>query len=100
MRLLKCWKWLEIILNVNADAILQGTFFLCAHGGKVIYSLKKKKCCDPQGYINELFQHDSLGYNLKQSLLTMLNKIKDFLEIPDMMVNVNVVIIVLWIKKY
>ena len=60
---------------------------------KVSCSLKKKKCHDPQGYINELFQHDSLGYNLKQSLLTMLNKTKDFLEIPDMMVNVNVVMI-------
>ena len=60
---------------------------------KVLRSLKKKKCCDPQGYINELFQYDSIGYDLKQSLLTMLNKTKDILEIPDMMVDVNVVMI-------
>ena len=60
---------------------------------KVLKSLKKKKCRDPQGYINELFQYDSLGSNLKQSVLTMLNKTKESLEIPLMMSNVNVVMI-------
>ena len=87
MKEILCEKRLNLVKHIKSDIWTMNQL------DKVLCSLKKKKCCDPQGYINELFQHDSLGYNLKQSLLTMLNKTKDFLEIPDMMVNVNVVMI-------
>ena len=60
---------------------------------RVWSSLKNKKCRDPQGYINELFQYDSIGYNLKQLIITILNKSKDTLEIQEIMTNVNVLMI-------
>ena len=60
---------------------------------KVLQQLKKKKCRDPQGYINELFQSGVAGYDLKKSILHMMNKTKDTLEVPDMVKTVNVVMI-------
>ena len=82
-----CEKRLKIVKNIKSEPWSMGQL------DKVLISLKKKKCRDPQGYINELFQYDSLGQNLKESILTMLNKTKDLLEIPHMMLNVNVVMI-------
>ena len=82
-----CEKRLNLVKHIKSDIWTMNQL------DKVLCSLKKKRCHDPQGYINELFQHDSLGYNLKQSLFTILNKTKYFLEIPDMMLNVNVVMI-------
>ena len=60
---------------------------------KVLNSLQKKKCRDPQGFLNELFKNASAGTDLKQSLLDMLNKTKDTLVIPDIMTIVNIVMI-------
>ena len=60
---------------------------------KVLQELKKKKRCDPQGYINELFKNEAAGHDLKKSLLYMMNKAKYLLENPDMMKDVNVVMI-------
>ena len=60
---------------------------------KVLSSLQKKKCRDPQGYVNELFKSASAGSDLKLSILHMLNKMKDTLEIPEIMTNVNIVMI-------
>ena len=60
---------------------------------KVLNSLQKRKCRDPQGFINELFKNASAGTDLKQSLLDMLNKTKDTLVIPDIMTIVNILMI-------
>ena len=40
---------------------------------KVLQQLKKKKCRDPQGYLNELFQSEAAGIDLKKSILYMMN---------------------------
>ena len=60
---------------------------------KVLNSLQKNKFRDPQGLMNEVCKHASAGSDLKQSILHMLNKIKDTLVIPEIMTNVNVVMI-------
>ena len=59
----------------------------------MLNSLQKRKCRDPQGFINELFKNASAGTDLKQSLLDMLNKTKDTLVIPDIMTIVNILMI-------
>ena len=55
--------------------------------------LKKKKCRDPQGNVNELFKCEAAGSDLKKSILHMMNRTKARLEIPSMMMDVNVVMI-------
>ena len=60
---------------------------------QVLQSLQKNKCQDPQGFVNEVFKYASAGADLKLSLLYMLNKTKDTLVIPDIMKNVNIVMI-------
>ena len=57
---------------------------------KVLKSLKIGKCRDPEGMIRELFKDDVMGDELKQSLLTMLNKIKETDTIPKFMNVVNI----------
>ena len=59
----------------------------------MLQQLKKKKCHDPQGYINELFKSEAGGHDLKLSILHIMNRAKYLLEIPDMMKDVNVVMI-------
>ena len=59
----------------------------------VLRKLKRGRCRDPQGLINELFQDGVTGTDLKKSLLHILNKTKDTLEIPEMMKYVNVVML-------
>ena len=54
---------------------------------------QKKKCRDPQGFVNEIFKHTSAGSDLKLSILYMINKTKDTLNIPEIMTNVNIVMI-------
>ena len=60
---------------------------------KVLKSLKNGRCRDPQGFINELFKCDVSGYDLKKSLLCILNKTKETLIIPEMITNVNIVML-------
>ena len=45
--------------------------------------LKNNKSRDPNGWVNELFKDGALGYNLKLSLLHMMNTIKENNKIPD-----------------
>ena len=63
------------------------------HLERVLKLLKRRKCRDPQGYLNELFKYEAAGSDLKKSLLHIMNKTKEQLEIPDMMKDVNVVLI-------
>ena len=50
---------------------------------KVLASLKNNKSRDPHGLINELFKPGVIGNDLKKSLLTLFNKIKDNCFIPE-----------------
>ena len=43
---------------------------------RALKDLKKNKCRDPEGFINEIFKLEVIGENLKQSLLMMYNKLK------------------------
>ena len=52
-----------------------------------------EKCRDPQGLINELFKPGVAGEDFLRSLLHILNKTKETLNIPDMMKNVNIAMI-------
>ena len=56
----------------------------------VLQKLKNGKCRDPDGIIREIFKHEVIGEDLKQSLLIMLNKIKDTGTIPEFMKVVNI----------
>ena len=60
---------------------------------RVLKLLKRRKCRDPQGYVNELFNYEAAGSDLKESLLHIMNKTKENFEIPDIMKDVNVVLI-------
>ena len=55
-----------------------------------IKSLKKGKCRDPEGIVREIFMEDSMGADLKQSMLTLCNKIKQTGEIPNFMQKTNI----------
>jgi hypothetical protein len=49
---------------------------------KVLKSLKSGKCKDPDGYIRDLFQVETIGTDLKESILMMFNKRKVEMVIP------------------
>ena len=55
-----------------------------------IRSLKTGKCRDPEGIIREIFMKDSMGEDLKQSLLILCNKIKETREIPQFIQKTNI----------
>ena len=55
--------------------------------------MKNNKCRDPEGLINELLKKGVAGKDFKMSLLLLLNKTKDKLEIPQMMTHVNIAMI-------
>ena len=55
-----------------------------------LYNLKNKKCRDPRGLCNELFKDGAIGEDMKISLLTMMNKIKNTLSIPEVMKIANI----------
>ena len=55
-----------------------------------LYNLKNKKCRDPRGLCNELFKDGAIGEDMKMSLLTMMNKIKNTLIIPEVMKIANI----------
>ena len=57
---------------------------------RVLKGLKAGKCRDPEGMIRELFKEEVMGEDLKHSLLTMLNKIKETGNIPQFMNVVNI----------
>ena len=52
--------------------------------------LKNNKTRDNDGLINEIFKKDSIGTNLKESLLKMFNKMKEEKVIPQFMNIANI----------
>ena len=57
---------------------------------RVLGKLKKGKATDPAGLVNELFMLENIGCNLKESLLCLVNKIKDTHQEPDFMKLANI----------
>ena len=56
----------------------------------VLSKLKSNKATDPIGLVNEIFMLKNIGTDLKESLLILLNKIKDQFEEPEFMQLANV----------
>ena len=56
----------------------------------VLKCLKKNKSRDPHGLINDLFKPGTIGSNLKQSLLTLVNEIKERCHIPEFIQWANI----------
>ena len=52
---------------------------------KTLSGLKKNKCRDPKGLINELFSTEVAGRDLKQSMLMLFNRIKECDQVPEFM---------------
>ena len=52
---------------------------------RVLKSLKKKKARDPAGWINELFRPENSGYDLKVSILSLVNIIKKEQYLPKLL---------------
>ena len=50
---------------------------------KVLAALKNNKSRDPHGLINELFKPGTIGSDLKNSLLTLYNRIKENCYLPE-----------------
>ena len=57
---------------------------------KALRGLKNHKSRDHEGYINEIFKPGVIGIDLKQSLLTMFNKLKTKKLIPSFMRYANI----------
>ena len=57
---------------------------------EALKNLKNNKSADYEGYVNELFKLETIGQNLKQSLLIMFNKIKEKQLIPEFMNICNI----------
>ena len=58
---------------------------------KVLKDLKKNKCRDPHGIINEIVKPGVIGSSLESSLLTLLNRVKEEISIPEFMQYANIV---------
>ena len=82
-----CKKRIEVVQNIKSEPWTLDDL------DKIHKSLQSKKCRDPQGLANDLFKCASAGSDLKLSILHMLNKTKDTLDIPEVMTNVNIAII-------
>ena len=57
---------------------------------KVLKSLKKNKCRDPNGLVNEIFFTNTAGAHLKASMLNLFNEIKKNQIIPQFMKIANI----------
>ena len=60
---------------------------------KVLKSLKCGKSRDPDQYISELFKEGVIGYDLKQSILMMMNRMKSELIIPPCLTKANITVL-------
>ena len=82
-----CKKRIEVVQNIKREPWILDDL------DKILKSLQSKKCRDPQSLANDLFKCASAGSDLKLSILHMLNKTKDTLDIPEVITNVNIAII-------
>ena len=57
---------------------------------KALRNLKNNKSRDSEGLINEIFKKDTIGIDLKKSLLIMFNKLKEKKMIPSFLNSANI----------
>ena len=65
---------------------------------KILKALKKNKSRDPHGFVNEIFKLEVIGFDLKNSLLMLFNRLKQEHHIPSFMQFADIVAILLYIK--
>ena len=58
--------------------------------GITLKNLKVGKSRDPENLVTEIFKEDAIGDDLKQSLVDMMNKMKEQLVIPECMRTANI----------
>ena len=56
----------------------------------VLKSLQTGKCRDPEGMIQDIFKEEVIGDDLKESLLMLLNKVKETGTMPQFLNVVNI----------
>ena len=59
----------------------------------VLKKLKSGKAKDPTGFVNELFQKENIGDDLKKSLLILINGVKSEHSSPNFMNDANISLI-------
>ena len=52
---------------------------------EVLTNIKSGKSRDPKGISRDIFKLTNIGTDLKKSLLTLCNKVKQYGDIPDFM---------------
>ena len=79
-----CQQRLELSSKVQSSPLTRNKL------NNILKSLKLNKASDPGGLINELFRPEKIGDDLKESLFLLLKKVKEDLDIPDIMEDVNI----------
>ena len=60
---------------------------------KVLKSLKSGKSKDPDNYVCELFKEGVIGNDLKESVLMLMNRIKEEISVPEGLRRANITIL-------
>ena len=76
------------ILNITRDTKLPDWSMQDLE--KVLKSLKSKQSQDTMGLVNEIFLPSNIGSDMKASLLTLFNRVKNNAYIPDFFKNVYI----------
>ena len=80
-----CFKYSFCISNIHSNCFFTDEEIVKVTSCK---SLKNGKAMDPEGYINELF--NSCGYDLRNSLKLLCNKIKSQKAVPSNWENISI----------
>ena len=80
-----CFKYSFCISNIHSNCFFTDEEIVKVTSCK---SLKNGKAMDPEGYINELF--NSCGYDLRNSLKLLCNKMKSQKAVPSNWENISI----------
>jgi len=80
-------------MRVNEATQLKSPDFNMDELESVFKSLKSGKSRDPENYVNELFTENVMGSDLKKSILLMMNKIKQQMNVPEVLRTASITII-------
>ena len=86
--ILRSLKAYEEETNLELEAVLKETSKIKTPDwtmkdlDNVLKKLESKQSQDMKGYVNELFHVKNIGFDLKQSLLIIFNRIKQNVKIP------------------
>ena len=90
MKHLKIRKEKIFQLKMKLAMSKRSPYWCMKYMDKALSTLKNNKSHDCEGYINEIFKRDVIGYDLKKSLLEMFNKLKQKKRIGSFMNIANI----------